>query len=294
MRELGMKHCMYSRSTNYLTVLILLITLLASNSSSCVSPKGTKPRPVKIANKKRIAAKKVIKKSKKPTVKPIKKVPRPVKVKKPIKAKVPTRKKKIIKTAKKAPKIVPRKKTKPGARTVPKRVVKNVPKVIKFYHAHKPYYQFTNFFHAPIVVDGKKWLTSEHYFQSQKFDDDDLKEQVRLQQTARYAFDQAHSLDSYKRWDWDAIKDDAMLQAIWAKFNQHPRLRKLLLDTDDSTLVEATQGKDIYWGVDQHGFGFNRLGQSLMLIRSELRKGRSPERPPSANELPIAQKKKWF
>lgn len=42
------------------------------------------------------------------------------------------------------------------------------PKKILFYHAHDPYYGFTNFSPDPIQYDGKAYPTSEHLFQSMK------------------------------------------------------------------------------------------------------------------------------
>ncbi len=43
------------------------------------------------------------------------------------------------------------------------------PSVIRFYHSHEPYYEFTNFFAAPFTIKGKTWPTSEHFFHAKKF-----------------------------------------------------------------------------------------------------------------------------
>jgi len=42
---------------------------------------------------------------------------------------------------------------------------------IEFYRTGDEYGCFSNFADYPIVVDGKRWPTSEHYFQAQKFQD---------------------------------------------------------------------------------------------------------------------------
>ena len=42
------------------------------------------------------------------------------------------------------------------------------PKRILFYHAHEPYYGFTNFSPDPVEYRGKRYPTSEHLFQSLK------------------------------------------------------------------------------------------------------------------------------
>lgn len=52
--------------------------------------------------------------------------------------------------------------TPPSSTTLPD----GKPKKILFYHAHDPYYGFTNFSSDPIEYNGKKYPTSEHLFQS--------------------------------------------------------------------------------------------------------------------------------
>ena len=62
-----------------------------------------------------------------------------------------------------------------------------------------------------------------------------------------------------------------MYVALYAKFTQHERLTKMLLDTGDRKLVEHTT-RDSYWGDGGDGSGQNRLGKLLMKLREELRK----------------------
>ncbi|CAG8583064.1 2864_t:CDS:2 [Cetraspora pellucida] len=40
---------------------------------------------------------------------------------------------------------------------------RNASDEIRFYNKKEPYYEFTNFFHAPIRIDYKEWKTSESY-----------------------------------------------------------------------------------------------------------------------------------
>ena len=40
---------------------------------------------------------------------------------------------------------------------------------IKFYRVRDKYGEFSNFYHAPIEIDGKEYPTTEHYFQAMKF-----------------------------------------------------------------------------------------------------------------------------
>jgi ribA/ribD-fused uncharacterized protein len=72
------------------------------------------------------------------------------------------------------------------------------------------------------------------------------------------------------RKDWDSSKDGIMLVALRAKFDQHPDLKRILLDTGDRKIVEHTD-RDRYWADGGDGSGLNRLGELLLRLRAELR-----------------------
>ena len=115
----------------------------------------------------------------------------------------------------------------------------NKPNHIYFYQNGQPYYDFTNFFVSPITIDGKVWPTSEHYFQAQKYPTRaDLQERIRKAGSPRQAFDitREPANDAFKARDWDTTKFNAMLKAVRAKFNQHQRLRDMLLGTGNPIL----------------------------------------------------------
>ncbi len=63
-----------------------------------------------------------------------------------------------------------------------------------------------------------------------------------------------------------------MRRAVLAKFTQHEELRRILLATGDAMLVEHTRN-DSYWGDGGDGRGRNMLGQILVSVREELRRG---------------------
>lgn len=142
---------------------------------------------------------------------------------------------------------------------------------IKFYDRSSPYYEFTNFYPAPITLEGKLWPTSEHYFQAQKFVSTPYMEIIRKLSTPREAFQMARepSVSQWKRKDWEDVKDDVMLKALRCKFTQHTDLGKKLVETHDKCLVEHT-ANDSYWADGGDGSGQNKLGKLLMQVRSEL------------------------
>jgi len=70
------------------------------------------------------------------------------------------------------------------------------------------------------------------------------------------------------RGDWDAVKLRVMEDLLRQKFS-NPELRKKLLETRGSELVEGNDWGDIFWGVCR-GKGENHLGKLLMKIRDSL------------------------
>lgn len=163
--------------------------------------------------------------------------------------------------------------TKPSKplKAFPSLPTKKASKEIKFYNSYDPYYEFTNFYRCGILVDGKDWPTSEHYFQAQKFVGTPYVEKIRKLPSAREAFQFSRdpSVSRWRRSDWDLVKDDIMLKVLRCKFEQREHLRTLLLTTGDKTLIEHTEN-DSYWG-DGGGAGSNKLGNLLMQVRGELR-----------------------
>jgi len=145
-------------------------------------------------------------------------------------------------------------------------------KEIRFYNRDDPYYEFTNFYRAPIQADGHTWPTTEHYFQAQKFVGTPYVGVIRKLTSAREAFQLARDpkVSRWRRSDWDGVKDDIMLKALRLKFMQHDKLRRKLLETADKTLIEHTSN-DSYWGDGGDGSGRNMLGKLLMQVRGDLR-----------------------
>ena len=143
---------------------------------------------------------------------------------------------------------------------------------IRFYNRDEPYYEFTNFYAAPIVLDGKTWPTTEHYFQAQKFIGTSYPEVIRNFDRPRQAFELSRNptVSRWRRSDWEDIKKDIMKKALLAKFTQHKDLRQLLLSTGDNMLIEHTP-YDKFWGDGGDGSGQNQLGMLLMEIRHDLK-----------------------
>lgn len=145
-------------------------------------------------------------------------------------------------------------------------------KSILFYSNRSEGKEFSNFYLSPIKLDGLIWPTTEHYFQAQKFPHNPkYMEEIRKAYSPTLAKKLGGSRKIPRRSDWDDIKEDVMYKAVYAKFTQHPNLRKILLDTNNAYLAEHTK-YDKYWGDGGNRSGKNRLGVILMKLRENLMK----------------------
>ena len=142
---------------------------------------------------------------------------------------------------------------------------------IRFYNRDEPYYEFTNFYPAPVLVDGKLWPTTEHYFQAQKFIGTPFTEVISNFQRPQEAFDLSRNpaVSLWRRKDWEEVKVDVMRKALLAKFTQYRDLQQLLLGTRDRYLIEHSS-QDNFWGNGGDDSGQNQLGLLLMEIRHDL------------------------
>lgn len=155
-----------------------------------------------------------------------------------------------------------------------------IPGAIYFYNRSEPYFEFTNFAEYKISLDGKQWPTSEHYYQAQKFYSDqtfkgsNIWDYIIKHPKASDVFNYVNPGQGAKaprvRNDWKAISIPVMLKAVRAKFNEHQKLKNLLLTTRDAILVENAGKKDNFYGAGENGMGQNLLGQILMRVRDEL------------------------
>jgi len=142
--------------------------------------------------------------------------------------------------------------------------------VINFYYGNNPYGNFSNFFMYAITLNGKRWPTSEHYFQGQKFKTPQYQNKIRSVGSPMKAALLGRSRKEPLRRDWERVKDNIMRDAARAKPSQKSDLKEKLLGTGDALLVEHTVN-DRYWCDGGDGSGKNMLGKILMEIRASLR-----------------------
>jgi N-glycosidase YbiA len=153
-----------------------------------------------------------------------------------------------------------------------------------FYDNNKPNYIFANYWDksAPLEIDGIKYETPEHYFQSQKFTVGSTEHTAILNaRTADDARKEALRQNSKIVPGWHkGTSYDAMLNVVRARLKQDPDFKQALMATGDAYILEDTykgpNGKpDNTWGGGEDGKGENKLGMALMTVRNQEFKRRS-------------------
>lgn len=148
---------------------------------------------------------------------------------------------------------------------------------ISFTKVALPYGWLGNMSPHPICYDGVRWRTAEALFQALRFNDPDVRQSIR-EQKSPMAAKMVAKLNKEKM----VIKPtsnqdlDNMMLVLRLKTQQHPHLKKALLDTADEELIEdCGKRRASPWGCqkDINGawVGENLLGKQWMKLREELR-----------------------
>lgn len=142
---------------------------------------------------------------------------------------------------------------------------------IYFYKQYGELGYLANYSEHGFELYGKYWPTVEHFYQAQKFDDEQLKEKIRLSPTAKMASQIGRDKNNKLKDNWSEIKRDVMLEGVLAKFRAHPDILKKLIETGNEEIIENTD-IDYYWGCGENKTGRNEFGKILVKVREILKK----------------------
>ena len=145
--------------------------------------------------------------------------------------------------------------------------VSNKKESILFYE--REFYVFSNFSSFAIEWDGKLYMTSEHVYHSEKFQDEEMKELIRKTRSAHDALKLAHANEDKYRPDWNDVRIGIMKKILHVKVSQHPYVKKKLLQSGDRELIEDSW-RDNFWGWGPDKDGANHLGKLWMEVRAEV------------------------
>ena len=131
---------------------------------------------------------------------------------------------------------------------------------------------------APYIIkyEGKEWRTSEALFQSMRFEDESIKEIIRLEKSPMAAKMKAKKFRDQMVVIPMSEKDvENMRMCVRLKLEQHPELKEDLIATGNETIYENIGKRNgerhKFWGAkklsDNEGDGFNMMGKILMDLR---------------------------
>jgi ribA/ribD-fused uncharacterized protein len=126
------------------------------------------------------------------------------------------------------------------------------------------YFWLSNFYGAPIEIDGILFPTTEHAYQAYKTLDLDIRTKMSRMPYANKVMEFGRQINV--RRDWESFKLIAMENVLVEKFKIKV-LKDRLVSTGEALLIEGNTWGDTYWGVC-NGSGENNLGKILMKIRS--------------------------
>lgn len=146
---------------------------------------------------------------------------------------------------------------------------KETDEAIYFYSPQ--YYALDNFSAFVIKIWGKEFQTSEHAYQWKKFSVSypDIAQQIIEATSPGVVYKISSEHKNKLTQEWHDNKILVMEEVLIAKIEQHEKVRKVLFETGNKTIIENSP-TDSFWGIGPDGKGRNELGKLYMKLRSKI------------------------
>lgn len=156
--------------------------------------------------------------------------------------------------------------------------------LVLFWKPPSPFGQWTD---SPFTLDGRTYRCAEQYMMAEKarlFGDEQVERAILDSDSPREHKRLGRQIAGFDETRWAEQRCEIVFRGNVAKFTQHPELGKVLLETSERTLVEASP-LDKIWGIglaanDPDAYepdkwpGQNLLGKTLERVRARLRETR--------------------
>jgi len=154
-----------------------------------------------------------------------------------------------------------------------------------FWGGPSPFGQFSQWALYDVIIDNIKYNCSEQYMMAEKarlFGDTEMLARIMATLDPREQKALGKQVRGFDKARWELYAKDIVYKASVAKYSQHPELRRTLLSTVGTTIVEASP-EDKIWGIglrkdDRRALdratwlGTNWLGETLTRVRDEFLK----------------------
>lgn len=118
--------------------------------------------------------------------------------------------------------------------------------------------------------DGVYYKSVEHYYQSEKFDDEDVKQRIIDANTPKEASIIGRDRSLRRKNNFFDIKLGVMYEGVLYKFRQNSDIRTKLIETRNEEIREMTV-KESFWGVGPEFDGENHMGKILSVVREKVK-----------------------
>lgn len=157
-------------------------------------------------------------------------------------------------------------------------------KIIPFYGSGNNYKCFSQFTKSAFTIDGIEYNCAEQWMMASKartfVGNDDILEEILQNNDPAKIKGLGRKVINYDEQIWDGVRYEVVVKGNYAKFSQNDSIKKILLETKDAILVEASP-YDKIWGVGiseenpdiynpTKWRGQNLLGKALMEVRKQL------------------------
>ena len=142
--------------------------------------------------------------------------------------------------------------------------------MIEFYKEFGELGYLANYSNHGFTKDGVFYKTVEHYYQSEKFDDPEIKNKIINADTPKEASNIGRDRNLKRIDDFKSIKNQVMFDGILEKFRQHRDIAYKLIETRNKKIAEATID-EYYWGIGKDKSGKNVIGDILVRVRERIK-----------------------
>ena len=142
--------------------------------------------------------------------------------------------------------------------------------MIEFYKEFGELGYLANYSNHGFTKDGVFYKTVEHYYQSEKFDDPEIKNRIINADTPKEASNIGRDRNLKRIDDFKSIKNQVMFDGILEKFRQHRDIAYKLIETRNKKIAEATID-EYYWGIGKDKSGKNVIGDILVRVRERIK-----------------------
>lgn len=141
---------------------------------------------------------------------------------------------------------------------------------IEFYKEFGENGYLANYSNYGFYKNNVFYKTVEHYYQSEKFNDEKIKKRIIDAESPKEASKIGRDRNNKRKDNFRTIKKRVMLDGVLEKFRQNKNILYKLIETREKELIEKTED-EYYWGIGKDNSGLNNFGKILMQARTILK-----------------------